>query len=181
MATGATLVGLGSPSPEPGARRPGRMLDRNAQDDLDAPIPRKPRAHYGMTLHPATIPASPTRTARSKGRTVISSARSADALLMRGTSELRRPRRLPALHRRDRQPPQHPEASCLRLEMTSAIRGNRTVRGILLDLDGAVYVGRIVLPGSLDAISRIRAAKLPLKFITNTTRRSSNAHHHGRR
>ena len=66
----------------------------------------------------------------------------------------------------------NPEASCLRLEMTSVIRGNRTARGILLDLDGVVYVGRRVLPGSLDAISRIRAAKLPLKFITNTTRRS---------
>lgn len=60
----------------------------------------------------------------------------------------------------------------MRLEMTSAIRRNRAVRGILLDLDGVVYVGRTVLPGSLDAISRIRAAKLPLKFITNTTRRS---------
>ena len=59
----------------------------------------------------------------------------------------------------------------MRLEMTSAIRGNRTVRGILLDLDGVVYVGSAVLPGSLDAIGRIRAAKLPLKFITNTTRR----------
>ena len=60
----------------------------------------------------------------------------------------------------------------MRLEMTSTIRGNRTVRGILLDLDGVVYVGHTVLPGSLDAISRIRAAKLPLRFITNTTRRS---------
>jgi ribonucleotide monophosphatase NagD (HAD superfamily) len=43
---------------------------------------------------------------------------------------------------------------------------------MLLDLDGVVYVGRTVLPGSLDAIARIRAAKIPLKFITNTTRRS---------
>ena len=47
-----------------------------------------------------------------------------------------------------------------------------TVRGILLDLDGVVYVGRTVVPGSLEAISQIRAAQLPLKFITNTTRRS---------
>ena len=55
---------------------------------------------------------------------------------------------------------------------TSAIRGDaRVVRGILLDLDGVVYVGGSALPGSLEAISRIRAAELPLKFITNTTRR----------
>jgi HAD superfamily hydrolase (TIGR01458 family) len=52
---------------------------------------------------------------------------------------------------------------------TSAIRGDaRVVRGILLDLDGVVYVGGSALPGSLEAIS---AAELPLKFITNTTRR----------
>src|SRR4249919_3970000 len=57
-------------------------------------------------------------------------------------------------------------------EGTSAIQGGaRTVSGILLDLDGVVYVGRTVLPGSLEAISQIRAAQLPLKFITNTTRR----------
>jgi HAD superfamily hydrolase (TIGR01458 family) len=55
---------------------------------------------------------------------------------------------------------------------TSASQGDaRVVRGVLLDLDGVVYVGGSALPGSLEAISRIRAAKLPLKFITNTTRR----------
>ncbi len=48
----------------------------------------------------------------------------------------------------------------------------RAVSGILLDLDGVVYVGASALPGSLDAISRIRAARLPFKFITNTTRRA---------
>lgn len=47
----------------------------------------------------------------------------------------------------------------------------RTVKGILLDLDGVVYVGETVLPGSLEAVSQIRAAGLPLKFVTNTTRR----------
>ena len=47
----------------------------------------------------------------------------------------------------------------------------RVVKGILLDLDGVVYVRGAALPGSLEAISRIRAAGLPLKFITNTTRR----------
>ena len=54
----------------------------------------------------------------------------------------------------------------------SAIPGDaRVVKGILLDLDGVVYVGASALPGSLEAISRIRAARIPLKFITNTTRR----------
>ena len=179
MATGATLVGLYSPSPEPGARRPGRMLDRNAQDDLTRRY-EELCAHYGMTPT-RNNPGVAHENGAIEGLARSSQARDRRRAPDAGHVRLRRPRRLPALHRRDRQPPQHPEASCLRLEMTSAIRGNRTVRGILLDLDGAVYVGRIVLPGSLDAISRIRAAKLPLKFITNTTRRSSNAHHHGRR
>ena len=54
----------------------------------------------------------------------------------------------------------------------SAIPGDaRVVKGILLDLDGVVYVGASALPGSLEAISRIREARIPLKFITNTTRR----------
>jgi ribonucleotide monophosphatase NagD (HAD superfamily) len=53
-----------------------------------------------------------------------------------------------------------------------AIRGDtHAVRGILLDLEGVVYVRDTLLPGSLDAISRIQAAGIPLKFITNTTRR----------
>jgi HAD superfamily hydrolase (TIGR01458 family) len=52
------------------------------------------------------------------------------------------------------------------------IRGDtRAVRGILLDLDGVVYVRDTLLPGSLDAIARIEGAKIPLKYITNTTRR----------
>jgi len=44
-------------------------------------------------------------------------------------------------------------------------------KGILLDLDGVVYVGKAALPGSLDAVQRIREAGIPLKFVTNTTRR----------
>jgi HAD superfamily hydrolase (TIGR01458 family) len=60
----------------------------------------------------------------------------------------------------------------MRERRTCTIGGDsRPIRGMLLDLDGVVYVGRTVLPGSLEAISQIRAARLPLKFITNTTRR----------
>ena len=53
-----------------------------------------------------------------------------------------------------------------------AIRGDtRAVHGILLDLERVVYVRDTLLPGSLGAISRIQAAGIPHKFITNTTRR----------
>lgn len=45
------------------------------------------------------------------------------------------------------------------------------VRGVLIDLDGVVYTGNQALPGSLDAIRRLRELCVPFKFITNTTRR----------
>ncbi len=48
----------------------------------------------------------------------------------------------------------------------------RTAAGVLLDLGGVVYVGDTPLPGALAAIERLRAAGLPIRFITNTTRRA---------
>lgn len=57
--------------------------------------------------------------------------------------------------------------------MTQRTKPEQTlaVRGVLLDIDGVVCVGNAPLPGSLDAVGRIRAAGLPLRFVTNTTRR----------
>ena len=46
------------------------------------------------------------------------------------------------------------------------------VRGILLDLGGVVYVGSTPIEGAIAAVQRLRGAGLPLRFITNTTRRS---------
>lgn len=46
------------------------------------------------------------------------------------------------------------------------------VRGLLLDLGGVVYVGSTVIEGAIDAVQQLRDAGLPLRFITNTTRRS---------
>jgi HAD superfamily hydrolase (TIGR01458 family) len=47
-----------------------------------------------------------------------------------------------------------------------------TIAGLLLDLDGVVYVGDRLLPGAREAIERLRAGGIRHKFITNTTRRS---------
>jgi HAD superfamily hydrolase (TIGR01458 family) len=44
------------------------------------------------------------------------------------------------------------------------------IKGVLLDLSGVIYVGNQVLPGTLDAIARLRDARLPVRFLTNTTR-----------
>jgi len=45
-----------------------------------------------------------------------------------------------------------------------------TIRGVLLDLGGVVYVGDTVLPGALDALARLRAGGYPVRGITNITR-----------
>ena len=44
------------------------------------------------------------------------------------------------------------------------------IRGVLLDLGGVVFVGDEALPGAVDAVDRIRAAGIPVRGITNTTR-----------
>ena len=44
--------------------------------------------------------------------------------------------------------------------------------GVLLDLGGVIYVGSTPIEGALAAVERLRASGLPLRFITNTTRRS---------
>jgi HAD superfamily hydrolase (TIGR01458 family) len=43
------------------------------------------------------------------------------------------------------------------------------IRGVLLDLAGVVYEGDHVLPGAIEAIGRLHAAGLPLRFVTTTT------------
>lgn len=44
------------------------------------------------------------------------------------------------------------------------------LRGVMLDLDGVVYLRDAVLPGSLEAVARLREAGIALRFVTNTTR-----------
>jgi ribonucleotide monophosphatase NagD (HAD superfamily) len=55
-------------------------------------------------------------------------------------------------------------------ELPSSISGQRLIRGLLLDLDGVVHVRGKALPGSLEAIARVRVENIPLKFVTNTSR-----------
>ena len=46
------------------------------------------------------------------------------------------------------------------------------VRGLLLDLDGVLYVGDEPVGGAPDAVSALRAGGIGLRFVTNTTERS---------
>jgi HAD superfamily hydrolase (TIGR01458 family) len=42
---------------------------------------------------------------------------------------------------------------------------------VLLDLDGVLYVGAEPLAGARQAVERLRQAGMPMRFVTNTTRR----------
>ena len=46
------------------------------------------------------------------------------------------------------------------------------IRGVLIDLGGVVFVGDRLIEGAAEAVGRLREAGLPLRFLTNTTRRS---------
>jgi HAD superfamily hydrolase (TIGR01458 family) len=48
----------------------------------------------------------------------------------------------------------------------------RPIEGLLIDLDGTVYLGRELIPDSNEAIDRVRARGVPLLFTTNTSRMS---------
>lgn len=44
------------------------------------------------------------------------------------------------------------------------------IRGVLFDLGGVLYVGDQSLPGAQEALLSLKAAGIPMRFITNTTR-----------
>jgi phospholysine phosphohistidine inorganic pyrophosphate phosphatase len=50
-------------------------------------------------------------------------------------------------------------------------RRSRKIRGVLLDLDGTVYEDGELIAGAADVPTALRAAGLPFRFVTNTTRR----------
>ncbi|NMG45224.1 TIGR01458 family HAD-type hydrolase [Aromatoleum toluvorans] len=46
----------------------------------------------------------------------------------------------------------------------------RRPKALLIDLAGVLHVGEQAIPGSVEALAGVRAAGLPLRFLTNTTR-----------
>jgi HAD superfamily hydrolase (TIGR01458 family) len=49
--------------------------------------------------------------------------------------------------------------------------------GVLLDIDGTLLAGDRAIPGAAQALGRIRAAGIPYRLVTNTTRRSRREIH----
>ena len=43
------------------------------------------------------------------------------------------------------------------------------IEGLLLDMDGVLGVSSTPLPGAAEAVSRVHAAGVPLRVLTNTT------------
>lgn len=44
-----------------------------------------------------------------------------------------------------------------------------SIKGILFDLDGVLYVGSKPIEGAIEAVARIRASGIPCRFVTNTS------------
>ena len=44
-----------------------------------------------------------------------------------------------------------------------------SVKGVLFDLDGVLYIGSLAIEGAVEAIDKIRASGMPCRFITNTS------------
>ncbi|KAF5295498.1 hypothetical protein FQR65_LT10486 [Abscondita terminalis] len=48
------------------------------------------------------------------------------------------------------------------------------LKTVLIDLSGTLHIENEAIPGAIDALNRIRTAKLGIKFVTNTTKESRN-------
>ncbi len=46
------------------------------------------------------------------------------------------------------------------------------LKGLLIDLDGTLYVEDTPIPGAREALSRLEAVDIPYRYVTNTTRKS---------
>jgi HAD superfamily hydrolase (TIGR01458 family) len=51
----------------------------------------------------------------------------------------------------------------------------RGIRGLVVDLDGTLYVGDEALPGAREALAALRKAEMPMRFLTNTTSKPRRA------
>ncbi|XP_076163810.1 haloacid dehalogenase-like hydrolase domain-containing protein 2 isoform X1 [Ptiloglossa arizonensis] len=53
----------------------------------------------------------------------------------------------------------------------------KQIRMVLIDLSGTLHIDNTVIPGAVEALNRLRNTNIPLKFVTNTTKESSNFLH----
>jgi len=51
----------------------------------------------------------------------------------------------------------------------------KDIHGLLIDLDGVLYVGETPVPGARDLLNRLSAAQISRRYLTNTTTRTAPA------
>ena len=49
------------------------------------------------------------------------------------------------------------------------------LRALLIDLSGTLHVGNDPTPGAVHALARLRAAKIPFRFCSNTSKESTES------
>jgi HAD superfamily hydrolase (TIGR01458 family) len=59
--------------------------------------------------------------------------------------------------------------------MLKLVKGISNIRGLLIDLDGVLYVGEDVLPRARETLLRLRVSSIDLRFLTNTTTRTADS------
>ncbi|XP_043792220.1 haloacid dehalogenase-like hydrolase domain-containing protein 2 isoform X2 [Apis laboriosa] len=50
----------------------------------------------------------------------------------------------------------------------------KQIKMVLIDLSGTLHIDNTVIPGAVEALNRLRNANIPYKFVTNTSKESSN-------
>ncbi|GAB1861682.1 Haloacid dehalogenase-like hydrolase domain-containing protein 2 [Camponotus japonicus] len=50
----------------------------------------------------------------------------------------------------------------------------KQITTVLIDLSGTLHIDNAIVPGAVQALNRLRHANLSIKFVTNTTKESSN-------
>ena len=53
----------------------------------------------------------------------------------------------------------------------------KQIRMVLIDLSGTLHIDNTAILGAVEALNRLRSANIPLRFVTNTTKESSNFLH----
>jgi len=52
------------------------------------------------------------------------------------------------------------------------------IKGLLIDLDGVLYVGNEIIDGAVEMVKYLRDRDIPFRFVTNTTTKSLDRLHH---
>lgn len=47
------------------------------------------------------------------------------------------------------------------------------IRAILIDLSGTIHIEKQAIPGSVEALKKLKSMNIPYLFVTNTTKESA--------